>query len=160
MLDWSNPSAILLLIEKLKYLKQVVIKWQVKKQQAMKADLVLVEEQMATLFHNNPSHIFATEDLNLLQELTRKKNEILAHEEATWRLRSKATWIEKGDKNTSFFHKYASQRRSHNTIWDLTDDDGNSAITDSEIHSMAFNHFRTQYKAFETENIDVQLDVL
>jgi hypothetical protein len=25
---------------------------------------------------------------------------------------------------------------------------------------MAFNHFRTQYKAFETENIDVQLNVL
>jgi hypothetical protein len=160
MMDWSNSSTILLLIEKLKYLKQKVIYWQVKKQQAMKANLVQVEEQIATLFHNNPSHIFNAEDINLLHELTHKKNKILAHEEATWRLRSRAIWIEKGDKNTSFFHKYASQRRNHNTIWDLTDDDGNAAITDWELHSLAFNHFRTQYQASETENIDVQYDVL
>jgi hypothetical protein len=43
---------------------------------------------------------------------------------------------------------------------DLTDAEGNSATTDSKLHSMAFNHFRTQYKANESENIDVQFDVL
>jgi hypothetical protein len=81
-------------------------------------------------------------------------------EEATWRLRSRAIWIEKGDKNTRFFHRFASQRCSQNTIWDLTDEEGNLISTDSELKNMAFNHFKAQYRAFDSENIDTQLDVL
>jgi hypothetical protein len=81
-----NYSTILLLCEKLKHLKQAVIKWKLKKKQKMKVDMVHVEEQIAALFDNNLSHIFDADDLNTLQDLKRKKNEILSHEEATWRL--------------------------------------------------------------------------
>jgi hypothetical protein len=53
-----------------------------------------------------------------------KKELILSIEESTWRLRSRAIWLNNGDKNTKFFHKYATQRRSQNTIWDIKDDVG------------------------------------
>jgi hypothetical protein len=105
-------------------------------------------------------YIFAQEDLDSLKTLTQRKNEILSIEEATWRLRSRDIWIEKGDKNTSFFHKFASQRCSHNTIWDLTDEEGNIISTDLKLQKMAFKHFKAQYRAIDSENIDTQLNVL
>jgi hypothetical protein len=64
--EWTDSSAILLLCEKLKYLKQVVVKWKIKKKQKMKVDLVHLEQKITTLFDNNHSHLFDAEDLNTL----------------------------------------------------------------------------------------------
>jgi hypothetical protein len=110
-------------------------------------DLNSIDHQINVLFEKYPSQIFEQEDLDLLKLLSQRKVEILSIEEATWRLRSRAIWIEKGDKNTKFFHKFASQRSSHNTIWDLSDEDGNLISTEVGIKKMAYNHFKTQYRA-------------
>jgi hypothetical protein len=122
--------------------------------------LISIDQQLSEIFKRCPSQIFEQEDLDLLKSLKQRKNDILSIEEASWRLRSRAIWIEKGDKNTKFFHKFASQRCSHNSIWDLSDEDGNLKSTDSELKEMAFNHFKSQYSAIESENIDLQIEVL
>jgi len=53
-----------------------------------------------------------------------------------------------------------SQRCSHNTILDPSDEEGNIISTDSKLQNMYFNHFKAQYRAIDSENIDTQLDVL
>jgi hypothetical protein len=90
---------------------------------------------------------------------TRKEN-ILAIEESTWRLRSRALWLQKGDKNTSFFHKYATQRRNHNTIWDISNDDGKVLSSESEIKEFAYKYFQEQYSAPEMEDMRNQIHIL
>jgi hypothetical protein len=52
-----------------------------------------------------------------LEKLEEKRN-------LYWRQRAKVHWLEKGDRNTRFFHQYASEwkRRSH--INKLVKDDG------------------------------------
>jgi hypothetical protein len=100
---------------------------------------------MSKIFENCPSQVFVQEDLDLLRSLKQRKDLILSTEESTWRLRSRAIWIAKGDKNTKFFHKYASQRRCQNTIWDITDDEGNLKSSENEIKETAYNHFKAQY---------------
>ena len=72
----------------------------------------------------NLTGFFPAEDKAKLPELTRKNDAILKKEEEKTRLKSRALWIEVGDKNTQFFHKYASYRKNLNTIWEIQNEDG------------------------------------
>jgi hypothetical protein len=46
----------------------------------------------------------------------------LKQDETYWAQRSGTNWMHQGDKNTSFFHNFASARRKKNTITKLKDD--------------------------------------
>jgi Flp pilus assembly CpaE family ATPase len=133
MSHWSESSNIQLLCSKLKQLKKAVILWQREKKAQLQSDLLLIESRMADLFDKNPSQVFQQDDLDLLKVLKQEKDKILAVEEDTWRLRSRAIWLSSGDKNTKFFHKYATMRRSQNTIWDIEDESGILHSSESEI---------------------------
>jgi hypothetical protein len=41
-----------------------------------------------------------------------------------WKQRAHVKWLEKGDKNTSFFHASCSERRKNNFIGKLRREDG------------------------------------
>jgi hypothetical protein len=41
-----------------------------------------------------------------------------------WKQRAHVKWLQSGDKNTTFFHAFASERRKRNTIKRLKKDDG------------------------------------
>jgi hypothetical protein len=49
-------------------------------------------------------------------ELARLIENLLEQEEIKWCQRSRANWIQNGDKNMSFFHSYASARKKRNMI--------------------------------------------
>lgn len=48
--------------------------------------------------------------------LTMEFEYIAKHEETAWKQRSRALWIQQGDRNTSFFHRTANQHRRINSI--------------------------------------------
>ena len=85
---------------------------------------------------------------------------ILIVEEATWRPRSRSIWLSSGDKNTKFFHKYATLRRYQNTIWDIEDETGVLQSSEFEIKKIAFKHFKNQYRSIEAEDSRSQIKVL
>jgi len=66
-----------------------------------------VEESIKKLFDNNDARDFIEDEYNSLKYMEGKNNDILAKEESEWRLKSRAIWQFKGDKNTKFFHRYA-----------------------------------------------------
>lgn len=49
---------------------------------------------------------------------------LLEQEEIFWVQRAKANWLKHGDRNTNFFHHYASSRKRRNMIRGLVDDQG------------------------------------
>jgi hypothetical protein len=49
---------------------------------------------------------------------------LLEQQEIHWMQRSRANWLRQGDRNTSFFHNFASARRKRNFISKLKNNNG------------------------------------
>jgi hypothetical protein len=56
------------------------------------------------------------------KELANLVEILLEQEEIHWLQRSRVNWLSQGDKNTRFFHQFASARRKKNMIKRLKDD--------------------------------------
>ncbi|XP_024160286.1 uncharacterized protein LOC112167491 [Rosa chinensis] len=48
---------------------------------------------------------------NEKKELMSKLQNLLSQEESFWKQRSKVTWLKEGDRNTTFFHRKAANRK-------------------------------------------------
>jgi hypothetical protein len=57
-------------------------------------------------------------------QLAKLIEKILEQEEIKWQQRSRANWLQNGDKNTAFFHSSASARKKKNHIKQLKDPTG------------------------------------
>lgn len=50
-------------------------------------------------------------------------NELIRREEILWKKKARVEWLHLGDRNTTFFHNKASNRRRKNFIDRIQDDD-------------------------------------
>ncbi|KAA3463501.1 reverse transcriptase [Gossypium australe] len=87
------------------------------------------------------------ETLVELMEVKLHLNMEMDKEERYWEQRARVNWLQMGDKNTSFFHKYASQRRRINRIRGLQRSDGSIATDESEIEEIARVYFSTLFES-------------
>lgn len=61
--------------------------------------------------------------------------------EVFWKQRAHANWFLKGDRNTDFFHAYASARKRKNRIEKLKGDDGVEIRGEEGLKALITNHF-------------------
>lgn len=94
-----------------------------------------------------------------MNDLCMRKHHILNQKENYWRLKSKAVCLAKGDGNTSFFHKYASQRRNRNSIWEVRGVDGVFKSETTYIQESAVHYFKEAYKQPWVNNLLDQLNI-
>ncbi|KAA3466301.1 reverse transcriptase [Gossypium australe] len=73
-------------------------------------------------------------------------------DEMYWEQRVRANWLQLGDKNSAYFHKYASARRRANTISKLVLDDGKEIINGLEINETATLFFQKLFTSKGVEN--------
>lgn len=66
-------------------------------------------------------------------------------DEVYWEQRTRVNWLKSGDKNTKFFHSYASQRRSSNSIKSLEGEDGRRMEYNVEMGEIATNFFKNLF---------------
>jgi hypothetical protein len=81
-------------------------------------------------------------------------------EEECWRLKSRATWIKSGDKNTKYFHSFASHRRNKKYLWEIKDDEGQVHLGQEAIKREAKRHFSSFYKASDQNTIVDQVELV
>jgi hypothetical protein len=98
------------LVGKLSKLKARVKKWIVVKKKGEQHAFIQIEEEITTLIKESLEQKSATEPLNRLKYLETERNRMLVAEEELWCQKSRATWIHSGDKNTKYFHRFASFR--------------------------------------------------
>lgn len=71
---------------------------------------------------------------------------LLEKKEIFWWQRAKQFWLRDGDKNTKFFHKYASTRKEHNKIKRLKDENDEWKESDEEIQGLITDYFDSIFR--------------
>ena len=69
-------------------------------------------------------------------------------------------WIKHGDKNKSFFHSKASQRRQRNFIKGLLDPQGNWCEDIEEVAGVAVDYFNNMFSIGSCNRIEECLEVV
>lgn len=75
------------------------------------------------------------------KNLETQLEELLKLEEIKWYQRAKTFWIKDGDRNTSFFHRKASQRKERNTIEKLKKKNGDWTTNDKDVNGVLKEFF-------------------
>ncbi|XP_062112096.1 uncharacterized protein LOC133823379 [Humulus lupulus] len=88
---------------------------------------------------------------NKIKTLQSQLDVLLLKEEIYWKQRASVFWLNFGDKNTRFFHKYATNRRRTNHIRYLTLDDGAKVDTFKDIINNILSYFSN---LFSTQGVD------
>jgi hypothetical protein len=80
------------------------------------------------------------ENLENIKRLQGELNLLLEMEDMKWKQRAKRKWFRQGDRNTKFFHTWATQRRRNNFISKINDGGGNCWSRDVDVE-LAFTDF-------------------
>lgn len=94
-------------------------------------------------------------DEDVLAKLTEVKlalNLEADKEELYWEKRTRANWLKNTDRNTSFFHRYATYRRKRNPVNKLMNDGGEWVKGDQELMVLATSFFRNLFSTEPGQN--------
>jgi exonuclease III len=119
--SWSLPvigSPFFIWEEKLRRLKGDLKDW-AKKQNSPIQERIKAQRDLSNHQLGMESGPISDSNLERETELQKKLHRALRREEEYWRVKSRSLWLQAGDKNTSFFHKQAKARQSHNTIKEI-----------------------------------------
>ncbi|KAK5842214.1 hypothetical protein PVK06_004545 [Gossypium arboreum] len=75
-------------------------------------------------------------------------------DEMYWEQRASANWLKLGDKNTTFFHRYASQRRRKNTIQSLRHEDERETSETDKMENIARDYFKKLFTSNRSVNTE------
>jgi hypothetical protein len=92
-----------------------------KKYQAL---LLEIESKIHSLPVDNSYGPLSSEEESSLKSLLVLRQDLLAKEESKWRLKSRAIWLKEGDNNGKFYHKFVNFRKNLNSMWKITDQNG------------------------------------
>jgi len=97
------------------------------------------------------------ETVNAQKEILLQIELRLEQEEIYWVQRARANWLKHGDRNTNFFHRFASSRKKRNLVKGLVDDQGIFHEDIDTMGTMVKDYFGT---LFTREVLDVEDGVL
>lgn len=102
---------------------------------------------------------YAPEQYDEQKVLHFRLNELLSQEETYWRQRSHILWLKEGDRNSSFFHRRASNRRSRNKIKGLTNEEGYWHDNPDEVSVFLIRYYENIFK-FEGSDLEAMREVI
>ncbi|KAG7599644.1 hypothetical protein ISN44_As06g038180 [Arabidopsis suecica] len=93
-------------------------------------------------------------DYNSISEVKLQLQHEYQMEEEYWRTKSRIQWLYLGDKNTRYFHERTKQRRSHNRITSLQDEEGNIRNSEEEIYKIIHSYFQQIYTSSGMQQLE------
>lgn len=104
-------------------------------------ELKQLEESLVALYEEEGGGLLMLASKEHLTRLEGRRNTLLQEREESWRLKSRAIWLECGDENTKKNHAYAKGRKSLNTIWKLNTPMGEEVSSFEGMANEGVRHF-------------------
>ncbi|GMI96662.1 hypothetical protein like AT1G43760 [Hibiscus trionum] len=139
---------------KLHMLGSVLQKWSRGRFSKRKAKANKLNKRLAELVMEEPDDDRLVE----LMEVKLALNLEADKEEMFWEQRVRTNWLKCGDRNTAFFHNWASARKRKNAIRSLVTSDGSTVSNDLGMAALAFDHFKGVFTASIVSEQDSVLD--
>jgi hypothetical protein len=152
--SWNNNNRHL--TEKLYNTLANLHSWGIKKFGNIPRKIKQTQEQ----FHHLTPQTSNISNMQLIREKEKELDDLLQCEELWWSQRSRAMWLKHGDKNTSFFHQKANQRKRKNRIEHLMDDQGIQHYEHEKIEEILLKHFKNLFTSQDTSHISRTVDVV
>ena len=94
------------------------------------------------------------ESITAQKEVQLRLKLLLEQEEIIWVQRARANWLKHGDRNTNFFHHFASHRKRRNMVRALVDDQGVKHEDIEKMREMVQHYFVNLFSS-ETQEVDL-----
>ena len=107
-----------------------------------------IEDHLENLYFQDLDGYTNEEHMVLIFDLEKWKRVLLEEKKASWRLKSRALWLEKGGENTKFFHQYENHRKNVNTISKMQGSYGNMINNFKDSTSARATHFNGILKEY------------
>lgn len=146
--EWLKASLLVqhsplsILSKKMALVKEVVITCKFVKNKENRESLALIDLEIQRISNRCDQDLFSVDRKEYMISLEMKKKDILAQLEETWRQKRRAIWLQSGDKNTRFFHRFAYQRRLTNAIWDICDGQDGIICEQKSLNNALVRHFQ------------------
>jgi hypothetical protein len=96
------------------------------------------------------------EAISKQREIQIQVENLLDQEELYWVQRGRVNWLQNGDQNTAFFHRYSSGRRKRNFIRSLNNEAGDALEDHDQMMGIATGYFQQLFTA-EVQNPDQEV---
>ncbi|XP_024171787.1 uncharacterized protein LOC112177760 [Rosa chinensis] len=133
--------------KKIAYTRMELDKWQKRTFKMRQQQMMGIRTRLEELMDCTITVAVQEEKKDLMDRL----HAFLSQEEAFWRQRSKITWLKEGDRNTGFFHRKVANRKRHNTIQGLYDEDGNWVEDNDGMERVVTSYFTTIFTASDVD---------
>lgn len=87
--------------------------------------------------------VLDTREFNFRLKIRARAYELAQIVELRWMQRSRVTWLQSGDKNTRYFHAYASARARKNAVEKIQLEDGSECSDKKEIANIFCDHMKS-----------------
>ncbi|KAL0364052.1 UNVERIFIED_CONTAM: putative mitochondrial protein [Sesamum angustifolium] len=147
----SNPT--MALFERLEACQLSLTRWSKESLHNGRQRISQLEQRLTTLL----SGILMPERLEEASALRQELEHRAAREETVWRQHSKALWLREGDRNTSFFHRRASQRFQTNLIARIKDSSGEWVEDVDGIRRYIISYFHDVFASSRPQETDIAI---
>ncbi|XP_062014693.1 uncharacterized protein LOC133731307 [Rosa rugosa] len=141
---------------KIKKTGNLILSWHEGVFQQRQVEMKLIQSKLDVIMRTDHQHSHFQE----IRGLQFRLNELLSINETYWRQRSKVQWLREGDRNTSFFHRRASNRRSRNRVKGLMIEDGQWTSKPGEVENILLRYYETIFRAEQSDPVATASKVL
>lgn len=145
---WRNSDGMMIM-DKFKKVKNELKEWNSQVFGNINERIATLESEIQQWDNVANTRLLTEEEVKIRASIQLELWSWLKKQEVYWAQNSRVQWLKDGDKNTKFFHTYASLRRNRNNISSL-EVDGRKLSNPDEIRGEAVDYFSNLFQEDET----------